>query len=333
MAVDRHLMIIGGDIGSGPQDSVFIAPAGPEDEIGQWRESPHPLPQPLAEHTTVEVERKVFVIGGTNGRAAQRIVFSADMADGGEVGPWRPSSALLPVPLRGQSSVAIRRDVFVIGGSDEVGKPQDRVYKASLGAAGDLGLWQILGSLPRPVAYAAAARAGDTVYLIGGENEKGPVQDVYAGFAGRGGDLNWKSQGSLPKPSSRGAAFVDGDKLYYVGGRDGTTPSLETYMVTINSDGSLGDWQRWLSLPRGMIGLAAALLNGKAYLAGGFDGARFQSSLIYAPVGEPATVVLARSAPMGRRTGTLSVAIAISGLVALLSLLVVAFALIIERRH
>lgn len=336
LAHGNRLIVIGGDIGSGPLDKVLIATAQADGTIAAWQESPDELPQAVAEQAAVMLGRRIYVIGGTNGRTALRTTFSAAIADGGQIGKWQSAPALLPLGVRGHAGAAVGRDLFVIGGRDAGGKVRDEVYRTAVDADGELRGWERWGSLPQSLSHAATAGDGKRVYLIGGENEKGPVQATYTGVPGPGGELRWRSQRPLPKPSSRGAAFVDGMALFYLGGYDGTTTSAEAFVAPINDDGSLGDWTGWLPLPKGMMAWGAVSLNGRAYLAGGFDGARFVSSVLYLTLDKPAPATptspsIGRTAA-GERLDLLTVAVAAFGSVAFISLLVVGVALALERR-
>ncbi|MBI2863907.1 MAG: hypothetical protein HYX94_05030 [Chloroflexi bacterium] len=327
-----HLVVVGGDIGSGPLDKVVLAQLQPDGSVDRWQPSSYDLPQSVAEHATVRVGGMFVVIGGTNGQSAMRTIFPTEDTNAMPTGPWRSASTLLPVAVRGQAALAVGSTVFIFGGRDEGGKVSDQVYRTVVDADLGIGMWQNWGSLPQSMAYESLASADRRVYLMGGENDKGPVQDVYLGAFGPAGEIEWSRQPPLPRPLSRGAAFVSGEVLYYLGGYDGEQPSAKTYAAPMNADGSLGDWREWIPLPGGRMAFGATLLNGRAYVAGGFDGARFLDSLLYLQVDSASALPPVPGSSPANRLDILRALVLVSALVAIAGLVVVPIGLLSEWR-
>jgi hypothetical protein len=144
----------------------------------------------------------------------------------------------------------------VLGGEGTDRSSATTVWKAKLGASGELEPWADFMELPEPRSFAAAAVVGDSIYVWGGNDASGPAAgslrgDIAVAPAAGGGHsapvvspdaeaqgdaeigtiFRWRAtegEGNLPTPRDGAAMWSANGTLYLAGGTvDGTaTPSV-----------------------------------------------------------------------------------------------------------
>jgi hypothetical protein len=102
---------------------------------------------------------RIYVAGGVTTTGASRAVYSVDLR-GGSV----KRLATLPSPVAHAPLVVLGRYLYLIGGSDGLGRP----VPASLRIDPASGTVARVGSRPEPLADAAAARLGTRIVIFGG---------------------------------------------------------------------------------------------------------------------------------------------------------------------
>ena len=175
-----------------PDSGVYVAKVtdGGAGAIGSWvrqRDTTDPdlsrvLPAPRAFAATVVATRfnsrfrgsALYVIGGidTAGRA-QASVLGADVTADGVTGHFVPLEPL-PTPLAGAIAVVRQGKIYVIGGTDALGRPQSSVYMGRIGADGHIDGWYVQPPLPGPRAYGAGIARDHRVVAIGGVADSVP---------------------------------------------------------------------------------------------------------------------------------------------------------------
>jgi N-acetylneuraminic acid mutarotase len=147
------------------------------------------------------------------------------------------------------------------------------------------GKWAALPDAPHIRDHSFAAVIGDKLYTAGGRNTsfRDPANklnffsqvvldvDCYDFKTGTWSTLPAK----LPLGTGGGALVALDDKLYYLGGERATAtennaPRKSTFFLNLALPGS--QWQETDSLKQARNGVAAAVLNGKIYVAGGAGG-------------------------------------------------------------
>jgi N-acetylneuraminate epimerase len=192
-------------------------------------------------------------------------------------GAWREAGKL-PAPNGYGVSVQLDDGLLLIGGGDAKRNFSEVWLARAEGRGVNFSAWP---SLPKPLAMAAGARVGQTVFVAGGLDRPDAPQAQRAFFAldlenPRGG---WRELESWPGPermlatagASDGSFFLfSGAKL--VAGADGK-PSREwlpdAYRYTPGSG-----WKRLADLPRVAVAAPspAAVVDGKLIVVGGDDG-------------------------------------------------------------
>jgi N-acetylneuraminic acid mutarotase len=132
--------------------------------------------------------------------------------------------------------------------------------------------WRRIASIPEALHHPAAATLDGTVYLVGGYDERGAVDSLWAYDAA--GD-RWQRRG--PLPTARGAltaAVLDG-RLYAIGGDRGrSVGDVAAY------DPATDTWETLPPLGHPRDHLASGVVNGRIYVAGGRNGRDFTMSVL-----------------------------------------------------
>jgi len=131
-------------------------------------------------------------------------------------------------------------------------------------------------SLPATRTDGVGAVLGQTYLYVGGSDGTAATADVSISHAvGTGNIDTWSAGPALPEARSSAASVVVGSTLYVIGGTgpDGT-PTTTTFSITIDNDGTLGDWvtEETLVLPEPRSGASAVAVSDGLVVLGGTDG-------------------------------------------------------------
>jgi len=166
-----------------PDSGVYLAHATTGGVVGPWVRqrdatdfTSRVLPAPRAFAAVALATRynsrfagsALYVIGGiaASGRA-QASVLAADVtAD--SVATRFTQIEPLPVPVAGALAVVQRGRIYVIGGTDSVGHPQQNVFVGRIGLDGHIDGWYVQPALPGPRAYGGAVVLADRAVAFGG---------------------------------------------------------------------------------------------------------------------------------------------------------------------
>lgn len=221
------------------------------------------LPTPLQEISAVELDGRIWVVGGFNGmlrvEARVRIFDPAtnEWSDGPELPDTRHHVQL----------ATFEGDFYVFGGMRAGFEPLDTVYVLRSGASE----WEQLGAMPSDRAAGVAGRIGDRIYIAGGQgdgrNDDERLNDAAPVFIFDPSDESWDVGAEIPSVREHCAGFVLNDELYVVGGRP---LSLEpTYDTVEVYDPATNEWRSGPPMPTRHGGFAATVLDGVAYVSGG----------------------------------------------------------------
>lgn len=261
---------VGGDSLMAPDSGVYAAHAQPGGAITTWarqRDDPSSalnrvLPERRAFAAAVIATRHnsrftgsvLYVIGGVDesGRA-QATVFGADVGPDSVQGPFI-SIEPLPAPVAGAVALMRRGRIYVIGGTDSVGRPQRTVYVGRVGTDGHIDGWYAQPLISAPRAYGGGAVLDERAIAFGGVSDSvAPGAELEVGTPARlvttdtaplslasgffvGG---WGSGATLlPDGRSQFATLDLGTALLAVGGIYAGAPSnaAETLAAAITGD-------------------------------------------------------------------------------------------------
>jgi hypothetical protein len=131
-------------------------------------------------------------------------------------------------------------------------------------------------NLPSVTTDAAAGLLGTAYLVVGGSNGTAATADVWVSHVVGQGNLDtWSAGPALPAPRRDAAFVVVGSTLYVIGGYDESgQPTTTAYSITMDSDGTLGDWATIdaLALPAARAGSAAVAISDGIVIMGGTDG-------------------------------------------------------------
>lgn len=269
--------------------ATYLGFAGSDGRISEWREATDTLVPAGrwlhagtgSDRTTAvlqDVEAVAYVLGGIDsaGRVLADAMGLGVTADGG-YGLW---TGLAPLPNRraGAAALTAFSKVYVIGGFGSDSLAARTVTYATVLPSGTLNGWFQGPELPEGRAFAAAALAGSTLLVLGGERglvDPGGIADssqlaatVYAirlsPLSGAFRDTAWTELPvTLLQPRSRGAAFVVDDALVVTGGAYLGMPSTGETEFAVLTNGLPGAFQEapgdlLASLAAGPLWIASA---------------------------------------------------------------------------
>lgn len=204
---------------------------------------------------------------------------------GGRVGcaaEWIEQDGGYPVKVDHHVTFAHTSDagtfLYVVGGVDNDFNTLLAVHKevrrARILETGALGTWEELSPLPTGVGFAALARQGNAVFVVGGlgQNAQGPfaTADVFKGVLDAAGQISWSSVGKIPEVTLHATAHVAGQRLYLIGGT-AQKPKSKVLVSEFDGDGKLGPFTEGPALPSARSHHAMVVWKGELYLLGGFD--------------------------------------------------------------
>ncbi|HWZ28797.1 MAG TPA: hypothetical protein VNX15_09560, partial [Gemmatimonadales bacterium] len=173
-----------GDSGFLADSGVYVATVQSNGTIGSWVRqhdttdvvTNHALPNRLSFAAAVVATRynsrlngtELIVIGGMDSAGnAQANVYAAALS-GSAVTSAFVTIEPLPAPLAGAIAVARRGRIYVFGGADSAGRPQNGVYVGRVGLDGRIDGWFTAPSLPGPRAYGGGVVLDDRAVAFGG---------------------------------------------------------------------------------------------------------------------------------------------------------------------
>jgi len=252
-AVDGRVYAIGG-LTSGPDSAEPRAAVEAYDVAGDsWITGYAPLPVPRWYAGGVELNGRIYVLGGTDGPNDYRRVDRFDPA----ANRW-DTVASLPWQRQAMAACSFQNCIYVIGGFS--GGGQGNYHRSVARYIPGQDRWETVDSLNSPRASAAAAVVGDRLYVVGG-TYFGPLSSVEF-FTGDG----WVTE---PRTLLRarfglGALACHGS-LYAVAGtgRGGQLNSVEKL------DSAAGQWVEADSLTHGRAYLGVGVVGDTATAIGG----------------------------------------------------------------
>ena len=148
--------------------------------------------------------------------------------------------------------------------------------------------WTRGRALPIALAGHKLVAVGTRLYVLGGLAQREHIgqRDTWTTTIGKDGGLGtWKKGPILPAPVAFHEALVADRRLYVVGGssKEGMQNLYDTVIsAPVTREGGLGKWRTERAMPSKLVYPAAAVLNGRLYVLGGFDGSEYHDTLLYA---------------------------------------------------
>lgn len=245
-------------------DDVLRAPIREDGDLGAFQPAGK-LPLKIAGMGLAVVgDRVVLSGGGLPGNTFTTRTFVGTVLGDGSVGDWKEGGEL-PRAVMHPSSVAVGRDVLVLGGTTGRAATTN-VVRARLGEDGSLGAFEAMTALDPPRSHQAAFVHAGRVYVAGGldrspTGDPPPLDDIQAAPIGDDGSLGaWAPAGALPVALAVHPAEVVGCHVLVAGGLDDqrrASPfSDEVQSLTLNAQGEITGSVRLratLSVKRGHV--------------------------------------------------------------------------------
>jgi N-acetylneuraminic acid mutarotase len=175
----------------------------------------------------------------------------------------------MSTPRSGLAAAVVGNRIYAIGGYNGSYLSTNEEYDPSTDT------WTTRKSMSTPRSGLAAAVVNNTIYAIGGYNEmysNNPMRGYFiTNEAYNPSNDSWVNKASMKIPRAYLAAAVVNDKIYAIGGFNTTTGYLsinEEYNPFAN-DG-FGRWETKAPMSTPRSGLAAAVVNNKIYVIGGY---------------------------------------------------------------
>ena len=290
-----HLVYIGGTDGTTVSDGVFVADLYPDGNFSAWRTGPK-LPAARTRLAAGFFGGSVYAIGGadTSGAPTSTVYVLTPDVKTGDLGAWQLGDGsvktigklTLPEGRSGAAFVPGADGIILVGGRNASG-PTTAVWKSTLDVKTTLlSAWTPQAPLTafgdHPRADATAILSGNSLYVYGGVDAKGPTAEVLRGDVTTptatvaSAVTRWgvavNSGANLPAPRTDVAGFTANGALYVVGGSDGTKPQSEVWWTTPNANGAITGWQHLTQsdLPAGGLAGGSAVASGSfVYVVGG----------------------------------------------------------------
>jgi hypothetical protein len=231
-----RIYAIGGLDASGkPTKTVYVlTPDSTTGALGAWQTAADAkldleLPEARAGAVAVAGTDGLFLVGGTNGTAAQPTIWKATFdVKTGAPAKWTEQPGKLFTAVTDASAALIGSYLWVYGGTTADGKATATVQRGEFGTAADatkivrFGVRGGSTDLPAPRTNLIAFAANGNLYAIGGSDGTSPQSTLYWAIPTSTGDLpEWKhlDVSDLPAQGNAGGApIVIGPDAVIVGG-------------------------------------------------------------------------------------------------------------------
>ena len=199
-----------------PSNETLPCPA-PVGALVPWQPSPPELNLPgAADRRVGHPGRDPDLLHRRIGRADREVgPVTSRRPSGPATSTSGPKGPTLPEPRADASVVFVAGSIYVIGGRDAVGRPdQDRLHASARTArparSASGAPWTTL-ALPDARSGAAAAITPDGLLLVGGRNADGPVATTFKTLLNSQGALGaWSQEQSLNTPQADATAVAGG---------------------------------------------------------------------------------------------------------------------------
>ncbi len=224
------------------------------------------LPQGVSDHQCFTANGFVYCAGGYGDNGRIDNVWYAKINSDGSLGEWKETTPL-PYGVSGHQCFTANGFVYCAGGY--TGSRTSEVWYATLNTDGSLGNWQKTTSLPYDVYFHQCFTANGFVYCAGGSTGSKTSQVWYATLNTDGSLGNWQETTSLPYAVYYHQCFTANGFVYCAGGSTNDGSTSQVCYATLNTDGSLSNWQETTSLPYVVDSHQCFTANGFVYCAGG----------------------------------------------------------------
>ncbi len=220
-----------------------------------------PPPTPRTEASVVNVENKIFIIGGFTPEGISAKVEMLDLT----TGVWSERSPL-PKALHHTSASTVNGKIYVIGGF-ESGFWTPVAFNFEYDPAQDR--WKTKKTLPTPRGALAAGVIKNKIYIVGGAHKEffrlvnTDAHEAYDPLTD-----TWKVLAPLPSPRDQLTVSVVQGILYAIGGRINGDYNKNLNLNEAYNPAT-GQWTRKANIPTARSGITSQVLEEKILVLGG----------------------------------------------------------------
>ena len=237
-AVGSRVVLAGGLTAADSSTAAVVAHSG-----SRVRLLSH-LPRVQHDAAAAAIGAKIYVFGGGNGAAQLDHVLRVDPVSGAVHDAGR-----LPVASSDVAAAAVGRTAYVVGGFTGT-RWLNTIVAWRPGVAA-----RVVGRLPTPLRYAAAAAADGQLVVAGGSTPSGSASRAVLAFDPA--TRRVRRLGRLPAPTTHAAAASLGGVTYVIGGRGATLDSPSARIVAVDPVRGRVRPAGQLASPRSDLGVAA----------------------------------------------------------------------------
>jgi N-acetylneuraminic acid mutarotase len=209
------------------------------------------LATPRADFAAVAVDGRLWALGGITSDGGTRL--NTTEAYDPSSNTWIPGPTL-QVARSAFSAATVGQLIYIFGGAttEQTSTTTVQVLDTTTGQ------WRDLAALPTPLANAALAQLGGTIYLVGGEANGTAVGTVYAYTPASN---SWRTLAALPAARTDLAVAPLEGKLYAIGGmvNGAASATVDVY------DPATNGWTTGAPLLAPMANFGAVALDGRLY--------------------------------------------------------------------
>lgn len=271
------LYTISGTVNGSPSTTSYRATvsSGGSGAATSWATTTN-LPTARYNNDMVAYNGFMYTSGGYNSGSYFNTVHYSPIGANGTLGSWQATTSF-STGREAHKMIALNGYMYIIGGSYSFPRVYlNDVQYAPINSDGSLGSW----NTTTDIGTAALVKANTAVYdnriYIVGRSLGGTNREAHFATANTNGTLSpWQATTSLPSGAAiSGSSIVAyGGYMYSIGGLNASAAAASTtFVARINSDGTLGSWERTTDTIRAIQGAMTVAVNGYVYLLTGSDG-------------------------------------------------------------
>jgi N-acetylneuraminic acid mutarotase len=226
--------------------------------VNSWSPAP-PMPAPRHHHGAVELDGKLYVIGGYSTLGAVWAVESSVFEFDPATNVWTVRASL-PAPRGAMAAAAVGGRIYVFGGA---AFNQEWSSTYIYDPAGDV--WSIGEPMPTAREHVAAAAIGGVIYVAGGRTFSGTNNGRLESYDTQ--TAVWASLPPMATPRSGHGVAAVGGRLYVFGGENLANQSVLASVEEYHPAG--GGWRAMAPLPHPVTGPGTAAAGGVVHVIGG----------------------------------------------------------------
>ncbi|HEX7964023.1 MAG TPA: hypothetical protein VF466_05565 [Candidatus Saccharimonadales bacterium] len=262
---------------TGFTNTTAYAPLNPDGSIGSWTTGAA-LPAQVAHNCLVAVGGYLYSVGGEDntGNAVTTVYYS--QLTNGVPGSWQTAANGLPGARAAAGCTVFNGYIYITGGRSGTTTAQTTVYYSpDLSNGGNItSSWNTATDFTTARYDHTSVAAGGYLYVMGGGTSSAYDLDVqFVALDPSTGNTtgSWKYARDLPNPIRQQSIVAANGYIYLFGGRSAsTTCSADTWVASINSTGTLSDWQTSINnFTTARFDAGGAFYNGYYYVLGGDD--------------------------------------------------------------